>query len=268
MWENFRVFFEQSWLAFRALYGWLDPKVYVLTNVLTPVLTVVFFGLAATHARGGEATWAVLGNSVVIVSLSGLFGSAVLLSQDRGAGTLPLIIASPRGKFFVFAGRTLFYVVNGLVMVVLGLFAGWLVFGLDFSAASPGWMALAALACVVSVTSAGLAVGSVGLCVRDLNLLLNLGAMGFMALCGVNFPVAELPAAARFVSYCLPLTRGLQAYRLAFAGAAWTVDGRLQMAGLVSAEFAVAGLYLTLGYLMFLWLERRARVEGKFDFQA
>ncbi len=265
-----RVFVEQSWLAFKALYGWLDPKVYVLTNVASPVLGLVFFGLVARYARGGDPTWAVLGNTIVFVAFTGIFGTATLLSSDRGAGTLPLIIASPRGKFYVFAGRSLFYVANGIVTVAIGLVTGRLVFRLDFSGASPGWMAMAALACIVSVTAAGLAIGAVGLVARDLNLILNLALVGFMALSGINFPVTELPAWAQVIGRGLPITRGLAAFRMAFGHEGEAVAGRVtaSIGGLVLGELALALAYVAAGYLLFLWLERRARLEGKFDFQA
>lgn len=81
---------------------------------------------------------------------------------------------------------------------------------------------------------------------RNLNLVLNVALVGFMALSGVNFPVAELPAWAQIISGGLPITRGLAAFRMAFAG----------------------GGAAATGYLLFLRLERSARLEGTFDFQA
>jgi ABC-type polysaccharide/polyol phosphate export permease len=38
---------------------------------------------------------------------------------------------------------------------------------------------------------------------------------------GVNFPVDVLPKSLQLISYGLPLTRGIQAARLAMDGAAW-----------------------------------------------
>ena len=79
-------------------------------------------------------------------------------------------------------------------------------------------------------------------------------------LSGVNFPVNVLPRAFQVISYALPLTRGIQAARLAMAGAGWS-----GVQSLFLGEILVGSIYIAVGYLMFTWFERLSLVDGQIE---
>jgi ABC-2 type transport system permease protein len=79
-----------------------------------------------------------------------------------------------------------------------------------------------------------------------------------MIFCGITFPVAVLPGWMQEVAKWLPQTHIMNAMRSAI----------LTEAGLsgLRSEFIALGLFgifwLTIGYLLFLWMDRRARRTG------
>jgi ABC-2 type transport system permease protein len=77
---------------------------------------------------------------------------------------------------------------------------------------------------------------------------------------GVNFPVDLLPAFLKVLAYALPMTRGIQAARLALDGAGWNA-----VAPLLYGEMAVGLVYLLVGYAAFRLIERRSLVTGMLD---
>jgi ABC-2 type transport system permease protein len=62
------------------------------------------------------------------------------------------------------------------------------------------------------------------------------------------------------VSYALPLTRGIQAARLAMAGAAWP-----EVYLLFLGELLVGSAYIALGFLMFTRFEKLSLVDGQIE---
>ncbi len=78
-----------------------------------------------------------------------------------------------------------------------------------------------------------------------------------LMLCGVNFPVSRLPEWLQMISLLLPMTRGVQAARLALVGAPVG-----QILPLLVGEILVGLVYVLAGYLVFRWFEEFARRGG------
>ena len=95
---------------------------------------------------------------------------------------------------------------------------------------------------------------------RDGWIYLNTFLSALYILVGVNFPVESLPSALQTVAYGLPLTRGIMAARLALNGAGWSAIG-----GLVAGEVLVGAVYVLVGYLCFLLIEKRSMNSGTLD---
>lgn len=77
---------------------------------------------------------------------------------------------------------------------------------------------------------------------------------------GVNFPIEALPGVLSKISYGLPLTRGVMAARLLLNGAAWS-----DISSLVAGEALVGGIYILIGYVIFLIIEKRSTISGTLD---
>lgn len=241
-------------------FGWMQAWLYVLTLVVRPVTQVLFFGVMASFVtRGGDVTFWLVGNSLQVCVLTSLYEVADTLVSERNAGTLPLLIMAPLDKFLVFAGRSWLVGLHGVLVSAVALTVSSLCFGVDFGATLWGALLLAVFSSVLAVSAFGAALGSVALLTTDINFIGNVAAGLMLLLSGVNFPVTDLPFGLRWLSGVLPLTRGAQAARLAIAGRG------TEAFALSMSELGLAAAWLLVGYLLFRWLETRARREASLD---
>ncbi len=111
-----------------------------------------------------------------------------------------------------------------------------------------------------SCTGIGFVFGSLSLVVRDGWMITSTFVSALYILSGVNFPVESLPSVLQPVAYALPLTRGVQAARLALQGAE---PGAI--ASLLVGEVLVGAAYLVIGYVVFRMIERRSMSSGTLD---
>ena len=99
---------------------------------------------------------------------------------------------------------------------------------------------------------------------REINSLVVLvGYVGLMTVCGVNVPLSYYPTALEWTSRFLPLTNGLLAIRGVFEGAQWST-----ILGDVALEGAVAVGWMTAALLSFKRLASRGRLDGSLDYGA
>jgi ABC-2 type transport system permease protein len=258
--EGLAAFGRIARLAFRDAYGWLDPWVYTLFLMVRPATQVIFFGLVARFATGSnDVSFQLIGNAVQVCALSSLGTTADVLVNERANGTLALVTLAARNRFMTFAGRLLVVGMHGLVTSAGALAVGVLLFDLNTTGVAWGWLGLTLVVTVFATSALGVALGSIGLVLTDLNLVGNLVSTTMMAICGINFAVSLLPTWLQTVAYALPMTRGADAARLAFAG------GGQALPGLLLGEVAVGVTWLLAGYALLGWMEWQARVNGTMD---
>lgn len=247
-------------LAFRDSYSTMNPVAYTLFMLIRPITQVIFYGLVARFATGSpDVTFQLVGNAVQVCALSSLYTVSDVLVNERANGTLALVTLAARQKFLVFGGRLLVVGMHGVLTSTVALAAGAVIFRMDLSQVNWGALLLAILVTVVATSSLGVALGSVGLVLTNLNLYGNLLVVAMMAFCGIQFPVSLLPRWLQVVAHGLPMTRGADAARMAVAG------GGAGMGRLLLGEWLVGLCWLLVGYGLFRLLERQARRHGTLE---
>jgi ABC-2 type transport system permease protein len=93
-----------------------------------------------------------------------------------------------------------------------------------------------------------------GLRWRDAIIAINLADAVLLIFCGVNIPIASLPAWMQATSEYLPVTHGLRAARRVADGVALG-----DVTGLVLAEVAIGAVYAAIGFAWIRYLEGAAR---------
>ena len=111
-----------------------------------------------------------------------------------------------------------------------------------------------------SASSLGLLISTFGLISRDMNLLMNTLSMIIFALSGAIFPITRLPLVLQKVSYCIPITRSIQAARMISTG-----ENSKAVYSLISQEFFIGVAYLLAGYFLLTYLEKSAREQASLD---
>jgi ABC-2 type transport system permease protein len=255
-----RIFFVGGLIAFRGLFNWIRPAMYIPTMLGSPLFQLIFFTKLGQYAHAEPRDFYVVGNAVQVCAMSSVYGMTMAISNERQMQTLGPLLASPANRAAVFLGRGMPVLANGLAVSAFTFAIGALFLGFR-----PGLGAVPALAAIVLVTVAsctcfGMVLGSVGLRAKDVFFAANLAYFLMLLFCGVNIPLADLPEWMQVVGRCLPLTHGIAAARRVAHGA-----GLGQVAGLVWTEAAIAAAYAAAGFGLFRFFERASRRSAVLD---
>jgi ABC-2 type transport system permease protein len=189
-----------------------------------------------------------------------MLGVTLAIGDERQWGTLSYVLGSPAPRVPIFLGRALFYILDGFITTLLGFAIAAGIFHLDLSRVDFGLLVICILLIAVTSSGLGFLFGSISLVSRDGWVIMTTFLEALYILVGVNFPISALPVALQSVSYCLPLTRGIMAARLAMAGSGWSATGNLLL-----GEALVGAVYILAGYLCFRLIEKRSMVSGMLD---
>jgi ABC-type multidrug transport system permease subunit len=227
-------------IAYRALFNWTTPGMFVGTLLLGPLFQLLFFAYLGRELRVGDDRFFIIGNAVLAASLACVFGGTMAISNERRYGTLGHVLLSPRSRTAVFLGRALPYAGNGLLIAAFTLAGGALLLGLRVPLASLPGLALALTVGSLSCGFFGLALGAIGLRFRDVWVISNVAVSLMLLLTGVNVPASALPPWLAAIGQVLPITHAAAAARATSLPAALPAVGLELLVGLGWALVAAA----------------------------
>lgn len=257
---NLRVCFVGGAIAYRALFNWLRPSIYIPTMLGVPLFQILFFTYLGRYSGLADDTFYVVGNAMQGSAMAGVYGMVMSIANERQFGTLSSLLATPANRLPLFLGRALPLVADGLLVSTFGFAVGFVLLDVPIPANALPAMAMTVLVTVMSCTAFGLALGAVGLRARDIWLSSNLAYYVMLLLCGVNVPLDSLPPALAAVGGSMPLTHGIAAVRRLAAGADLG-----DVAGLIASEALVGVAYATLGYGLLRLFEAEGRRHASLD---
>lgn len=252
--RSLRVALIGGLISFRGLFGWLHPAVFVPTMVVPPLFQVLFFAYLGRTAGLESDTFYVVGNSIQLAALPGLFAMSHAIGGERKSQTLAPLLASPASRIALFLGRGLPVMAIGLVVSLTSFLFGSLLLDVELRAGALPPLLLTMVVAAFSCTALGIAHAAIGLRIRETAVFSNLVFAVLLVFCGVNVPLDDLPAWMGAVAHALPVTNAIEAGRELVAGAAlaevWT---------LLARELAIGALYLAAGLTLLRILELSAR---------
>ena len=255
-----RVFFVGGIIAFRGLYNWIHPAMYIPTMLGSPLFQLIFFTKLGQYAHAQSHDFYIVGNAVEVCAMSSVYGMTMAISNERQSQTLGPLLASPANRAAVFLGRGVPVLANGLLVSAFTFAVGALLLGFRPGLAAVPPLALIVLVTVASCTCFGMLLGSVGLRAKDVFFAANLAYFLMLLFCGVNIPLDVLPGWMSAVGRLLPLTHGIAAAREVAAGASLEHVG-----GLVATEALVAAAYAAAGLVLFRYFEAASRRSAVLD---
>jgi ABC-2 type transport system permease protein len=255
-----RMYLASAWYSYRALYAWQTFGPYISGKVVFPIAQMLFFLFMGKLAGTADPLYIVLGHILLLPATNGVAGVSMTISGEREFRTLPYLIACPAPRGPLFLGRSLVHILDGLLSTIVAFILGVLLFHIDLTHANLPLTALCILLLSVTSCGIGLIMGSMSLRSREAWTVTSMISILLYMLSGVNFPVTVLPKFFQTLSYGLPLTRGIQAARLAMNGAGWAA-----IQSLFLSEMLIGLLYIGVGYLMFLWFEKLSLVDGQIE---
>jgi ABC-2 type transport system permease protein len=257
-----RVFWSSAVLAKKALFHWLSPGLWAMQLFTMSLFQIAFFVYIATYVKNTPdmIAYVAVGNAIQSIAYVAIFAVTNVTGEEKEAGTLPGILATPANRFALFVGRAMFQVVNSIATVVIALFYAAVVFGVDFSACNYLTLAVVVIVTAFASVGFGLMLSSLGFYLRTSMIIANIFLFIGLLFCGVNFPVSMLPSFLQPISYAIPLTYATDAARAAVQGA--SLDA---VAGNLGAEIVVMIAAIFVGYLMMLGFEYLARKKGTLE---
>lgn len=257
---NLRLYLASAWYSYRALYAWQTFIPYISVKIVFPLSQMLLFLFMGRLAGLNDPLFIVIGNILLLPATNGVSGVSMTISGERDFRTLPYLIASPAPRGPLFLGRSLVHILDGLLSTLAALGLGVIFFHVDLSHANLALTAFCILLLCVTSCGLGLILGSLSLRTREAWTITSMVVIALYIFSGVNFPISILPGPLQFISYSLPLTRGIQAARQALNGAGWAT-----VQPLIIGEFLVGLIYIVAGYFLFTWLEKRSLVDGQIE---
>jgi ABC-2 type transport system permease protein len=255
-----RVFFVGGLIAYRALFNWIRPSVYIPTMLIGPLFQILFFAYLGRYSGLESDAFFVVGNAVQSSAMSSVFAGTMAIANERQFQTLSPLLATPANRLAIFMGRSLPVIVGGLGVSAWGFAMGRLLLRFHPPLASVPALALVTLDSAVSGTAFGLTIGSVGMRARDVFMSANVAYYLMWLLCGVNIPLSALPGWLAQIGRLLPLTHGIAAARAVAGGASLGAVGSL-----VLTELGIGAAWATAAFVLVRWFElegrRRATLE-------
>jgi ABC-2 type transport system permease protein len=256
----FRLIGTGGVIAYRALFNWTTPAMFIGSLLVGPIFQLLFFAYLGRQLGVADDRFYIVGNAVLAASLSCVFGGTMAVANERRFGTLGHVLLSPRSRTAVFLGRVLPYAGNGLLIAASTLTVGALLLGLRVPPeALPALLATLAVA-ALSCGFFGLTLGALGLRFRDVWVVSNVSVALLLLLTGVNVPAAGLPGWMRLVGDGLPITHAARAARQLVAG-----EGLAAAAPALAAEAAVGLGYAVLAAVLLKVFEAESRRRASLD---
>jgi hypothetical protein len=82
-----RVFFVGGRISYRALFNWISPTMYTTTMLVGPFFQVLFFVYLGRYAGNESDAFFIVGNSIQVCGLAGIFGMIMGIANERQFGT-------------------------------------------------------------------------------------------------------------------------------------------------------------------------------------
>lgn len=241
--------------AIYTLRGWILGW---FVRLVTQVMFFSLFGLLLGSAA--LANYRVIGNSAVLVCLESM-AVVITIARERGEGTLAMQVLAPSSFSITYLARGAYTFIVGTASSTAAFVIG--VFAFSVPVAMPQALLTPLFLLVMAMTSycMGLALGVVAMARPSLQwLAINIGYLSVMTVAGVNVPVSYWPKSVQVIAAILPLTHGLQAFRLLLSGGSYAVIGQ-DLAG----EVIVGACWLTVGLFLLTLAVRKGRVNGTLE---
>ncbi|MEV0195762.1 ABC transporter permease [Nonomuraea sp. NPDC050691] len=247
-------------LAYRALFNWTSPSLFVGSLLAAPVFQLLFFVYLGREIGVADDNFYVLGNVLLAATGACVTGGTMAIANERRYGTLGPLLLSPRSRVVMWGGRALPYIGNALLVMTFTLLCAAATVGLRMPMSGMPGLLLALTAASLSGTAFGMVIGSVGLRAKNTMVMANIAYTMLILLTGTIVSRDTLPAWMSAIGSVLPLTHATQAVRACSSGADLAV-----VLGHVGEELAVCLLYTLMAAALLKYFEWMSRKGASLD---
>ncbi|MCL2786803.1 MAG: ABC transporter permease [Methanomassiliicoccaceae archaeon] len=239
------------------------PTLWVIQLIVPTLFAMFFFSMMATWA-GRDPEFVIIGNAVQSIGMTTIYSVAGIPGTQKHIGTMNSLAMTPSGLFSIFFGMSIFGIIAGFMSIAVSLSAAAFIFGVSMASINITTAVFVILLTAFSIGGISMAISSIGIYLRTSAIIANIMAYIGLVLCGVNFPVSDLPGWAQTVAHCHPLTYAVEATRGAVDG-----KGIIEMASSLSDPIPmmiILGIiFIVLSLVTFRFFEKLSRRSSKMD---
>lgn len=266
-WRALAAVMKREWVIFLRYPSWVIslfiwPIIFPLSYVFTAHALSGKDGIGMTQFQATTGVQDYTGY-IAIGTIIWMWQNVVLwnigysLRNEQMRGTLESNWLTPTWRFAYLLGGSVPQLIAMFMFLTVAALEFVLVFGVRFEG-SILLTLLAFFAAVPSVYGLGFAFASLVINVKEANAFVFLVRGMVMVFCGITYPISILPEWMRPIADWLPQTYIIHAIR----SASLSTDGFSAIAGDLKILAGFGVFWLTFGYLLFSWMERRARRTG------
>ena len=266
-WRALGAVARREWLIFKRYPSWVVslliwPVIFPLTFILTgrALAGPDASGLASFTQVSGESDFngfIVMGTTIWMWQNVVLWNVGFALRNEQLRGTLESNWMTPTWRFAYLLGSSFPQLASMLSFIAISLVETRLFFGVRLNG-NPLLMLLMLAACIPAIYGLGFAFASIVISAKEAHTFVFLVRGLVMIFCGITYPLSLLPGWMQEIARWLPQTymiHGIRSAALANASLA-------ELTPDLAALGAFGAFWLATGYLLFLWMERRARQTG------
>jgi ABC-2 type transport system permease protein len=247
-----------SWIVAMIIWPLIFPMMYILTA--RALSGADGSGMAAFTQNTGANNfigYIVVGTTVWMWQNIVLWDVGFGLRKEQMRGTLESNWLSPTWRFSYLLGQSGPQLITMATFISITVIEFGLLFGVRFNGSA--WLAmLVMLASIPAVYGLGFAFASIVITAKEAHTFVFLVRGLVMIFCGITFPVSLLPDWMQSIANWLPQTYMIRAMRSAAFANASLAD----LMPDIKALLLFGAFWLTLGYVLFVNMERRARQTG------
>jgi ABC-2 type transport system permease protein len=258
---------NREWIIFKRYPSW------IIAMIIWPLIFPMMYILTARALAGADGSGMAVFNQttgandyigyIVVGTTVWMWQNIVLwdvgfgLRKEQMRGTLESNWLSPTWRFAYLLGQSGPQLITMFTFISITVIEFGLLFGVRFNG-NP-WLAL--LMMIVSIPAVyglGFAFASIVITAKEAHTFVFLVRGLVMIFCGITFPVTLLPEWMQFIADWLPQSYMIHGVRAAAFANASLAD----LMPDIKALLYFGAFWLTLGYILFVSMERRARQTG------
>lgn len=283
--NDLRTMKNAAWLGWQMEANWADPFLFATYSVVKPIsatLILVFMYMVVTgfNTDNEYFSYMFVGSALYMYVAEVLFGVTWVIHDDREHYmTLKQVYIAPINFYAYILGRSAIKIAITTAGVIITLFFGVVVLGVDIYLGDVDWLLLIGsvvlgMGCICVL---GLALGGITFLTARHSIGINEGVAGvFYVMSGIIFPITALPGWAQSISKVLPVTYWMDSMRRALMPDAMTAL-RLAEGGDITGLGGFSDLYImvllavsaaaffVLSLGVFRFADVVARRKGKID---
>lgn len=229
--------------------------------IAQPIIFGLLLGMIYLERSEMDFTiYAVFGSGLSTFWSSICFSSASDIHRERWYGTLETIYAAPAGFKWIVLGKIIGNSVWGFLSICLSFSVVSLVFQKRIMVDNILWLIIGLSLMTLSLVAIGYLFAALFTLSRNARVLMNFMEFPIYILCGILFPIEQLPALLRTVAYVLSPTWAVKIIHYAVWGGTWN-----EVFPYVLGLLLLTVVYTMLSLIMFKKIDVKCRVEATLE---